>query len=129
MRELIKNTYYSAMANPAYLRAVFMIFVVGLVIASTATPLIATDDFADMGQNVEEQSKGIAGAAQMLFYLLGFILVGVGLIMLAIAPHKRGLAVMMLVIGFVLTSIGFFISVGSGSFFGSDVNETDSLLD
>lgn len=88
----------------------------------------ATDDFADMGQNLEEQSQGLAGAAQMIFYLLGFILAGVGLIMLAISQEKKT-AVAMLIIGFILTSIGFFISMGSASLFGSDVSNTEKLLD
>lgn len=88
---------------------------------------IAAKDFADMGKNVEEQAQGLAGAAQMIFYLIGFILVGVGLLMLAISRDRK-MGLICLVIGFVLLSIGFFISMGSGSLFGSDVSETDKLL-
>lgn len=127
MKNLIQNTYYTALANPIYLRAILGVFVVGLLIAASSTPLIAASDFADMGKNVEDQSKGLAGAAQMLFYLLGFVLVGIGLIMLAMS-RSRGIAVAMLCVGFGLTSIGFFISMGSSSFFGSDVSEVDALF-
>ena len=127
MKNLIQNIYFSVMANPAYLRAIFAFFVVSLVVMSTSSTGIAANDFAEMGQNLEQQSKGIAGAAQMLFYLLGFVLVGVGLLMLAMSK-SRGLAVTMLCVGFALTSIGVVISMGSSSFFGSDVNEVDSLF-
>lgn len=127
MKHFVKNSYYTVMANPAYLRALFTVFVVGLVLLSSSTPLIAANDFADMGKNLEDQSKGIAGAAQMLFYLLGFVLVGIGLLMLAMSK-SRGTAVAMLCVGFGLTSIGFFISMGTSSFFGSDVSEVDSLF-
>lgn len=127
MKDFIQNTYYAAMANPACLRAIFGALVVGLVVLSTSSTGLAANDFAEMGKNLEAQSKGIAGAAQMLFYLLGFVLVGVGLLMLAMSK-SRGLAVTMLCVGFGLTSIGVVISMGSSSFFGSDVSEVDNLF-
>lgn len=127
MVRMIKHTYFAVMTNPACLRAIFAVFVVGLVVMSTSAPGFAANDFADMGQNLEAQSKGIAGAAQMIFYLLGFVLVGVGLVMLAMS-NSRGTAVAMLCIGFALTSIGVVISMGSSSFFGSDVSEVDNLF-
>ena len=127
MKHLIKNTYYTVMANPAYLKAAFGMFFVCILVLSSVSPIHAAKDFAEMGKNLEEQSQGIAGAAQMLFYLLGFILVGTGLLMLALS-RSRGAAVAMLCVGFGLTSIGFFISMGSSSFFGSDVNQVDTLF-
>lgn len=127
MKNLIKDAYYTVMANPAYLKAVFGMFFICILMLSSVSPILAAEDFAEMGQNLEEQSQGIAGAAQMLFYLLGFILVGTGLLMLALS-RSRGSAVAMLCVGFGLTSIGFFISLGSSSFFGSDVNQVDSLF-
>jgi len=89
---------------------------------------LAAKDFADMGQNLEEQSQGLAGAAQMIFYFLGFILVGVGLVMIAVSSDRK-MALICVVIGFVLLSLGFFISMGSSSLFGSDVSNTDKLIE
>lgn len=127
MKDMVKKTYCALLANPVYLRAGFALFVVGLVLASTPGSLMAARDFADMGANLEDQSRGVAGAAQMIFYLLGFVLVGIGLIMLAVSRSK-GAAIAMLAVGFVLTSIGVFITMGSSSFFGADVSEVDSLF-
>jgi len=89
---------------------------------------IAAEDFADMGENIEEQSKGLAGAAQMIFYLIGFVLVGAGLVMLAVSQDRK-MALICVIIGFVLLSLGFFISMGSGSLFGSDVSNTEKLVE
>ena len=89
---------------------------------------IAADDFADMGENIEEQSRGLAGAAQMIFYLLGFVLFGAGLIMLAMSTDRK-LALVCLFVGVGLLSIGFFISIFTGSLFSSDVSQTDQLLE
>ena len=86
------------------------------------------EDFADMGENIEEQSEGLAGAAQMIFYLVGFVLAGAGLIMFAVGQDKK-IALVCLIVGFALLSLGFVISMGSSSLFGSDVSNTEQLLE
>lgn len=120
----LKNVGIELWCNPHLL---FAALGVCLPLLFLAAPVMAADDFGDMAGNVENQAKGIAGAAQMVFYLLGFVLVGIGLLMLAISREKK-LAIGMLVVGFLLTSVGVFISIGSGSFFGSDQSQTDQLL-
>ncbi len=126
----IRKVYYTLLANPAYLRLGVAAAVMCLTVFTTATPLLAdgAEDFASMGQNVGEQAGGIAEGAKMLFLLLGFLLVGAGLVMLAFSKNK-GSAIAMLAVGFILTSIGVFITVGSTSIFGSDVSEVGDLVE
>lgn len=124
MKEWIKKSYAEVLCNPRLRGAVFLSFVMVLF---WAVPALAANDFADMSSNISDQAKGVAGAAQMIFYLLGFVLVGVGLVVLAIGKEKK-MGVIMMIVGIILTSIGVFISIGSGSFFGSDHSNVDDLF-
>jgi len=128
MRDLIRKSFNFAVEHQAQIRTVCALC---LLFVLTVVPefSFAEKDFADMGGNVAEQSKGLASAAQMGFYLIGFAFVGIGLIMLATSHTGKGKGIVVMSIGFVLTSIGFFVSTGSTSFFGSDVSKTEELFE
>lgn len=97
-----------------------VLLVVGLCLG--ADPAFA-EDLGQVGRRIAGVSQGVATGALALFFLVGLIMTGAGL-MAFIAAQKqngpKGTAITMLCIGVLLMSLTAVIAVFSSSAFGTD---------
>lgn len=100
---------------------------VAAVVLFVAGNAIAGGGFGAVGENVADQSKGMAAGAKNIGYLLGLIFVIIGLAVAANAKKSNtpmAIPFTFIIVGVCLLALTAFISTGSETIFGSD--ETSS---
>lgn len=119
------------LTHPNTLKHFCLVAFLLLVGVTTTSPGFAVDSLGDMGGQLEGEAKGLAGGIRMIAYLAGFIMVVVGIAMMANSKKTQQpmtVPVILLICGIMLVSVNFVIGLGSSTFFGSDQSQTNELF-
>ncbi len=94
-----------------------------IFLVNTGFGVNADEGLGGVGNHLSQQAQGMGKGVKMLAYLAGFVLVVIGIAMIATGKRQQQpmtIPAIMIVAGIMLVSVMFFIGVSSATFFGSD---------
>lgn len=121
------TSHTTPLTRTATRRHALLILALGAIVLAAAAlwstaVAAAPDSLGAIVNNVAEDSRQAASGIKILFYFIGFILVGVGVVMLVSANRRGsglGAPITMIVVGILLLGYTQFIQSGSGTVFDS----------